>query len=82
MSSPLRSPTDLALFVPAVVVALVGVGLWFAGSRLLGAAIFVLGFAGEVVVCARHDGGHRRRGEPVHALWGQEDKHKPRWPHR
>lgn len=59
--------------------ALVGGWLFVGGRTTSGILIFVVGFAAMFWGAWAHDVGHRRRGEPPHALWGVGDRNRPSW---
>ncbi len=79
MSSPLKSLRELGLSSTALLIALAGVVLMLLSDWLRGLGLWLLGMLCMFWLAARHDRAHRSRGELPHALWGTNDKNKPRW---
>ncbi|MDF8263535.1 hypothetical protein [Luteipulveratus flavus] len=75
---PLRSPLTGALMLTGGALDLVGgvLGIAVSGAWL---AVCVVGLALFFGAFVLHDRGHRRRGEPPHAMWGPSDAKRPAW---
>jgi len=76
------------MIVAGAAAGLTGVALWTRsavadGEPFDGNTWFLLlalaGLALEIAGMGVHDRGHRRRGEVPHALWGLDDRNRPRW---
>lgn len=78
MSSVLRDKKGGTLLIVGATVGLAGVVL-AAGGQLWGLALCAIGGAIEMSGPYLHDRHHRQRGEVSHALWGLDDRNKPRW---
>ncbi len=71
-------------FAAGVLVGYVGLAVSVSGhtphDRFIGSLVLVLGLWLMLSAPVVHDRVHRERGEDSHALWGRNDRWKPRWP--
>jgi hypothetical protein len=67
-------------FLAATLVAYVGLAVCVSGRhRFVGAFVLILGVWSMVQAPVVHDRLHIERGERPHAVWGKDDRRKPRW---
>jgi hypothetical protein len=67
-------------FAVGLVVVYVGFAVFMSGEdRLAGGLVLVLGLWLMLYAPIVHDRLHREWGEESHALWGKQDRRKPRW---
>jgi hypothetical protein len=70
----------VATFATAVLVGYIGLAITVAGKhRAAGLAVLLLALWSMVAAPVSHDRLHREHGEQSHALWGRNDRWKPRW---
>lgn len=68
----------LALTIGGAILALIGVAIGAAVTPW-GWSLVVVGGLIEVSGPLLHDRRHRAAGEAPHAMWGEDDRHKPTW---
>jgi hypothetical protein len=67
-------------FATGLLVSYVGLAVTVSGrDRFAGVLVLAAGVWVMVSTPVVHDQLHRERGEPGHAVWGRDDRRKPRW---
>lgn len=86
MSNLLRDPVPAVLMLGGAAVNVTAIVVWIptaaADDGRFGGDLWLLvlalaGLAVGLTGPALHDRGHRRRGEPPHAMWGAGDRNRP-----
>ncbi len=63
----------------AVTIGLSAVVAFWATGTWAFVALALVALVVELAQFARHDRRHRARGEPPHAMWGSNDRNRPKW---
>ncbi len=79
MSSPLRERPDGLVIALSATVGLITAMSFVATSDWPWIAVALLALTVELAQFARHDRRHRARAERPHAMWGLDDKNRPKW---
>jgi fatty acid desaturase len=80
VSNPLRRPVTAVVILSGALLALAGLVVHIRhGNAAVGIAMIIGGLALEFVGISWHDRTHLRRGEQPHAMWGTNDRNRPRW---
>ena len=79
LSSPWRESPDGLVVTLAVTIGLGAVVAFWSTGTWAFIALALVALILELAQFARHDRRHRARGEPPHAMWGTNDKNRPKW---
>ena len=79
MTAIYRRGRGQVAYLVGAVFAVTSAPFYLSGHSDLGFAFTLVGLPFVLGGVIAHDRGHREAGEPAHAMWGPDDRNRPRW---